>query len=284
MTKIYHLLFVCLGVINTYAQTPNQESLIGIHNISTLGDTSSINNPYQGSLIYVADIKTNYQYDGTKWELWYKSTAAPADTNTLTTLVDNISYSDTCCQFTHNLNVCGGIGSLYGYTVGEWAYCGLIVRIISWGSIDSMMLWIVAPDEYVDVTWGNYTQYPNYEYGVDVEQVTNDCPTCYNGARLCYEYQPEGCELDLDWQMAYDFWYIECYRNLLNSRLREVGGDLFYVGTDYWTGYEDNTPSVAHSYVLDADPWNGSFSDDSFKGEEKRVRPMLRVTLYPGDF
>lgn len=49
-----------------FAQTPDGEQLVGLHNVPTT-DLSSINNPVTGSLLYNPTDKKVYTYDGTNW-------------------------------------------------------------------------------------------------------------------------------------------------------------------------------------------------------------------------
>lgn len=55
-----------------YAQIPNGNTLIKIHNINLLSDTNTINNPAIGNLVFAVDKETTYIYNGTGWVVWYK--------------------------------------------------------------------------------------------------------------------------------------------------------------------------------------------------------------------
>ena len=279
MTKIYHLIFICFTVIYTSAQIPNQESLIGIHSINTLSDTSSINNPYEGSLVYVSDINVNYQYNGIKWDLWYKSIAGPTDIDSLTILVDeDVPISDTCCLFEPNTyhNCTNPPYPTTNHCIGDTLHCGVITHIAP------NEIWIMAPDEYIDVQW-TPSGTGNTYYGLgpaNMQQVTNDCPDCYSAARICYEYEPEGCQnSNLDWTLPlFNMIYnIRPNFDLINSSLQIIDADNIYDLNLYWSSYD--VPGGTEAIVFQLNLGNpNAVNINTAKILERRVRPFAVVS------
>lgn len=71
MKKRTFILLIFLASVCS-AQIPNEDLLIKIHNINSLNDTNTINNPAIGSLVFVVNNETTYIHNGTNWVTWYK--------------------------------------------------------------------------------------------------------------------------------------------------------------------------------------------------------------------
>lgn len=263
MIKKNALFLILLIAKFSFGQTPNGASLVTVHSINNLSDTASIINPETGSLIYVVNDETSYQYNGVRWSVWYKMNVT--NISQLVTLVNNFTI-DVCCNLPIEPVDCGSATTC----IGDILNCGVVVKV------NSNNAWVVAPDDFNGVQWngeicGNSTYLGGA--GISTNQIVNACPNDVNAARLALEYKPDGCPTQ-QWILPNSTMLSNLVSNLstVNPILEFLGGKRVFVGDQYWTTEEQGTNN-ANQYII------GSGSSSITKTLERKVRPFAVVPI-----
>jgi hypothetical protein len=127
---------------------------------------------------------------------------------------------------------------------------------------------VAAPDKFIDVSWAT-------EANCLTNMITannNVCPNdVNNGARICAEYQPEGCQTSQQWLLPEPTFFLQVDNALqkINDGLEVIGGKKFFAGEEYWTS--QNNQLQANSRTI------GGGAQDDNKINLKLVRPCTYV-------
>ena len=265
------VLLICIKLALN-AQIPNESSLVNLHTINNLSDTSSINNPNQGSVLYVSNNNISYQYNGIKWVEWYKQGEVETNIDSLTVLINNITSTPCCNSAILNHVVCSPPNT---YCVGDTFSCGVVVHVTA----DQTEAWVVAPDEFIEVQWTSTTMCGlSYLGGTNITtlDIVNNCPTGVTAGRVAYEYQPEGCRGNgVQWELPHYnmLFQLEDEINTVEPILELIGAQKPFNGNLYWTVGEANAQSA---FVKE---YGNPTQISTPKMEDRRVRPFTVIQL-----
>ncbi|MDA7768309.1 hypothetical protein N8904_01185 [Flavobacteriales bacterium] len=260
----YFVILLLLSNIVSFAQVSDESSLINIHAIDNLSDTSLITSPIEGSLVYVRSEKATYQKYSNSWRPWWD--IAVSTTDTLNVIINSFADTSSCCDLYQHVD-CGTATTCIGDTLN----CGIVV------DFNSSVAIVMAPDEYELVHYS-----PRHEFlGVDVNQpnfFSTSTPQLNTTAGLlAYEYEPDGCQTGQQWGLPNDTMALAMAANLniINPILDIMNKVKIFEGNEYWLIREVNM-GLTEFIQIGA---NGGTVKMGRKTFERMVRPFAVVPI-----
>ena len=262
------------------AKIPEEGSLLQVHSINNLGDTININNPIEGSLIYVSNTKSTFQKYSNGWRLWYQGGEVNIDS--LEAIVNSFDSTNCCLQYQY-VN-CGSAISCIGDTLN----CGIVIDI----NTTNNTAVIVAVDEYEFIQQSNEWESWAFPSNLDISN-PNDQVSFFSGvsfqsaARAPYtgpvaiNYNAGGCSSQqwmlptIDVALA-----MELNLTVVNSILHIMDKKKINMGDEYWLLNNVGDPHKDYGYFvkIGGTGQNGSIKRDVHH-KRKKVRPVSIVPL-----
>jgi hypothetical protein len=270
--------FQFMGML-VLAQIPEEGRLLQVHSINNLGDTININNPIEGSLIYVSNTKSTFQKYSNGWRLWYQGEEINIDS--LEAIVN--SFDSTNCCFQYQYVNCGSATSCIGDTVN----CGIVIDINS--TNDTVI--IVALDEYEYIQQDDQFQSWAFPSNSDISNpgqqasyfggMSNSAERAVFSGPLAVNYKADGCSSQqwilptIDMALA-----MESNLTVVNAILHIMDKKKINMGDEYWLINNVGEPCCDYGYFIKigSTGLNGSIKRDSHH-KRKKIRPVAIVPL-----
>lgn len=258
------------------AQIPDEGRLLQVHSINNLGDTININNPIEGSLIYLSNAKSTFQKYSNGWRLWYQSEEVNIDS--LEAIVNSFDSTNCCLQYQY-VN-CGSATSCIGDTLN----CGIVIDINT--TNDTAV--IVAVDEYEFIQQSNEFNSWAFPSNLDIsnpnDQVSFFSDVAFQSAArapftgpVAINYNAGGCSSQ-QWMLPTIDMALAMESNLtvVNSILHIMDKKKINVGDEYWllNNVGDPNNDCGCFIKIGATGQNGSIKRDVHH-KRKKVRPVL---------